>query len=72
MKLHRISKKGFKMVMVERSENDLKNRLIKMGHSPMTEKYFHIHRKEYGDSYSKNCWYIFLKGKILQDWKKGL
>lgn len=69
MKYHRIIKKGFEMVMVERKESDLKQRLIKMRYDG-NEEHFFILKKEHGDSLSKDCWYIFLKGKLLKDWKR--
>lgn len=69
MKYHRITKKGFEMVMVERREADLNKRLLKMGYDG-NEEYFFILKKEHGDSLSKDCWYIFLKGKYLKEYKR--
>jgi hypothetical protein len=71
MRYHRIEKKGFVVCMVERSEADLKKRLVKMGYDG-NEEYFFIHKKEHGDSLSKDCWLIFLKGKFQKAWMLSL
>lgn len=72
MKYHRILNKGFELVMVERSEKDLDNILRKMNYDG-NESFFHIHKKEHGDSLSKDCWYVFIKkvGLPMETWKRN-
>jgi hypothetical protein len=60
MRQHRIEKKGFKLVMVERSQTDLNRRLIKLGFDGNEDKFL-VHKKEHGDQLSKNCWLIYKK-----------
>jgi hypothetical protein len=67
MRFYRIEKKGFQIVMVERSELSLKKRLVTMRYDG-NENDFFIHKKEYGDQLSKDCWLIFLKGNHLKQW----
>lgn len=60
MKQHRMDKKGFKLIAVERSKEDLANRLLKLGYD-INQSRFWINKKEHGDQLSKNCWLIYKK-----------
>lgn len=60
MRQHRLEKKGFKLVSVERSKADLNNRLMKLQYDG-NEPHFLVHKREHGDQLSKNCWLIYYK-----------
>ena len=70
--LHRIKKKGYLNCMVERSEKDLEKRIrtINADIKGIDEKDLLIHIKEHGDTLSKFCAYIFLKGLTLKKYQK--
>jgi len=70
--LHRIKKKGYLYCMNERSEKDLEKRIrtIDADIRGLDEKDLLIHIKEHGDTISKFCAYIFLKGLTLKKYQK--